>query len=251
MLHGREACEWIVKTLNGPEPAAIWGLSDGDVAWWCYDALARELKERMKAEGPNAPDYLRWLKFLADTSGLHDEDRDELWPLFDQACRNSPHWLVQHWWEPAERFTLQALKAQGVTIDSEGFGYARSRHRKIDCNAVYRLMDHGLWWPLREGKRLAIVSGHADAFAARLMAPDFVRANGGTEITWNIETKVKCAPVHEAKRRDMPDMQNELFTSQWDLLPCSAGSLSAILADSSNKAGRFSLDIGSLDLKFL
>lgn len=90
MLHGREACEWIVKTLNGSEPAAIWGLSDGDVAWRCYDALARELKEAMKAEGPNAPDYLRWLKFLSDTSGMHDEDRDELWPLFNQAARNSP-----------------------------------------------------------------------------------------------------------------------------------------------------------------
>jgi hypothetical protein len=248
MLHGREACEWIVKTLNGSEPAAIWGLSDGDVAWWCYDSLARELREAMKTEGPNAPDYLRWLKFLADTSGLHDEDRDELWPLFDQACRNSPHWLVQHWWEPAERFTLQALKAQGVTIDREGFGYARSRKRKIDCNAVYRLMDHGLWWPLLENKRLAIVSGHAEAFAARLMDPDFVRTTGGSEITWSIATKVNCPSVHEAKRGHWPRMRDNLLSGNWDLLLCSAGALSAILCDNAKSIGRNVLDIGALDL---
>lgn len=40
-LTGQEACQWIVDTLNGSEPTAIWGLSDGDVAWWCYDALAK------------------------------------------------------------------------------------------------------------------------------------------------------------------------------------------------------------------
>jgi len=71
---GREACQWIVDTLNGPEPAAIWGLSDGDVAWWCYDALAK------------LPDVDRhWLDQLAATSGLYPEDRDKLWPLFDEA----------------------------------------------------------------------------------------------------------------------------------------------------------------------
>jgi hypothetical protein len=58
-LTGREACQWIVDTLNGPEPAAIWGLSDGDVAWWCYDALAK------------LPELDRqWLDKLATTSGL-------------------------------------------------------------------------------------------------------------------------------------------------------------------------------------
>jgi hypothetical protein len=79
-----EACQWVVDKLNGPEPAALWGLSDGDVAWWCYDALAR-------MPGVDR----RWLDGLALTSGLHPEDRDELWPLFDEACRIVPHWLVQ------------------------------------------------------------------------------------------------------------------------------------------------------------
>lgn len=250
MLHGREACEWIVKTLNGSEPAAIWGLSDGDVAWWCHDALARELKEAMKTEGPNASDYLRWLKFLADTSGLHPEDRDELWPLFDQACRNSPHWLVQYWWEPAERFTLQALKAQGVAVDAEGFGYARSRKGKIDCNAVYRLLDEGLWWSILENKRLAIVSGHADAFAARLTDPDFVAATGRTEISWDIVTKRACPAVHEPKHPSLSRLRDELLSSRWDLLLCSAGTLSAILCNQMVQAGRMALDVGALDQQF-
>lgn len=250
MLHGREACEWIVKTLNGPEPAAIWGLSDGDVAWWCYDALARELKETMKSEGLDAPDYLRWLKFLADTSGLHDEDRYELWPLFDQACRNSPHWLVQHWWEPAERLTLQALKAQGVTVDAEGFGYARSRKLKIDCNAVYRLMDEGLWWPILENKRLAIVSGHADAFAARLMDPEFVRTTGGGEITWSIATKIMCPAIHEPKKNNWQWMIDRLFAVQWDILLCAAGSLSAVFCNRATLSERNAIDVGAIDVRF-
>ena len=62
-LTGREACRWIVDTLNGPEPAAIWGLSDGDVAWWCYDALAK------------LPDVDRqWLDKLAGT----DKEKTDL-----------------------------------------------------------------------------------------------------------------------------------------------------------------------------
>ena len=251
MLHGREACEWIVKTLNGSEPAAIWGLSDGDVAWWCFEALARELKEAMRAEGPNAPDYLRWLKFLADTSGLHDEDREELWPLFDQACRNAPHWLVQYQWQPAERFTLQALKAQGVTVDSEGFGYARSRKRKLDCNTTYRLMDEGQWWPIIGNKRLAIISGHAEAFAARLMDPEFVRATGGSDVTWSVAAKVQCPDKTVTKRHHRQRLQDELFSCDWDLLLCSAGSLSAILCEHARQVGRKAIDIGALDVTVL
>jgi glycosyltransferase involved in cell wall biosynthesis len=251
MLHGRAAMEWIVQTLNGPEPAAIWGLSDGDVAWWCYDALARELRQAMKAEGPNAPDYLRWLQFLADTSGLHAEDREELWPLFDQACRNAPHWLVQHWWVPAERFTLQAMRAHGVTVDAEGFGYARSRKRKIDCNAVYHLLQKGLWWPILANKRLAIVSGQAEALATRLMDPEFVRTNGGGDITWSVATSIICPPVDEPKRTHWPRLRDELFSEEWDLLLCSAGSLSAILCDHARQTGRATLDVGALDSKML
>lgn len=251
MLHGREACEWIVKTLNGSEATAIWGLSDGDVAWWCYDAIARELKEAMKAEGPNAPDYLRWLRFLADTSGLHPEDRDELWPLFDQACRTAPHWLVQHSWEPAERFTLQALRTHGVTIDADGFGYARSRIRKIDCNAVYKLLDEGLWWTILDNKQLAIVSGQAEAMEARLMDAKFVRATEGSEVTWSVATTITCPPISEPKRTHWPRMRDELFATKWDMLLCAAGSLSPLFCDHAQKSGRMAIDIGALDSKIV
>jgi len=235
-LTGRDACQWIVDTLNGPEPAAIWGLSDGDVAWWCYDALART---------PGIDRH--WLDALALTSGLHPEDRDELWPLFDAACRNAPHWLVQSGWDIAERFTHAALTAHGVAIDAEGFGYARSRKRKIDCNAVYKLLDEDLWWPLLEGKRLAIVSGNADALSARLCDGSFVRANDGSGVTWSIAATQTCPDKSVPKRRHWQRLQDELFAADWDLLLCSAGSLSAILCEHAPQAGRNVIDIGALD----
>ena len=239
-LTGRDACQWIVDTLNRSEPAAIWGLSDGDVAWWCYDALAK------------LPDVdRRWLDKLAGTSGLHPEDRDELWPLFDQACRSAPHWLVQYNWDIAERFTHAALTAHGVTIDPEGFGYARSRKRKVDCNVVYKLLDKGLWWPLLDGKRLAIVSGNADALAARLCDESFVRANGAPGVTWSITVTQVCPDKSVSKFTTWQRVREDLFSCDWDLLLCSAGSLSAILCEHARQAGRSAIDIGALDARIL
>jgi hypothetical protein len=168
-LTGREAGQWIVDTLSGPEPAAIWGLSDGDTAWWCYDALVR-LPEVDR----------RWCDFLALTSGLHPSDRETLWPLFDAACRNSPHWLVQYHWDIASRFTHAAFMAHGVGIQGDGFQYAGDTKRKVDCDAVCR--------------RLAIVSGQADELAARLLDAEFVRATDGGDITWSVVVKVSCPP---------------------------------------------------------
>lgn len=239
-LSGRGACQWIVDTLNGPEPAAIWGLSDGDVAWWCYDALARK------------PDVDRdWLDALALTSGLHPEDRDELWPLFDQACRDAPHWLAQYGWDIAERLTHAALLAHGVGVEPDGFHYAGALKRKIDCNAVYKLLDEGLWWSLLAGKRLAIVSGQVDEFAARLLDAAFVKATGGGEVTWSIATVLSCPPVGEPKRSHWPQLHDRLFASDWDLLLCSAGSLSAIFCEHARNAGRMAIDIGSVDAAVL
>jgi hypothetical protein len=239
-LTGREACRWIVETLNSPEPAAIWGLSDGDVAWWCYDALAR------------TPDVDRhWLDTLASTSGLHPEDRDELWPLFDEACRHAPHWLVQHGWDIAERFTHAAFSSYGVGIEPDGFRNAGALKRKIDCNAVYKLLDEGLWWSLLAGKRLAIVSGHADEVAARLTDKSFVQAHGGEEITWSVAARVACPPKSISKRDHWPRMRDELFAAEWDLLLCSAGSLSALLCEHARRTGRKGIDLGALDAKLL
>jgi hypothetical protein len=244
-----------VDTLNGPDPAAIWGLSDGDVAWWCYESLVRSLQSAAKEEHARFPtdcrlrtaDYLQWLDALALTSGLHPEDHDELWPLFDEACRNAPHWLVQSGWDIAERFTHAAFSAHGVGVEPDGFRYVGALKRKVDCNAVYKLLDEDLWWPLLENKRLAVVSGQADALAGRLMDPEFVRATGGGEVSWSIEKALTCPPVSESKLSNLPKLSEELFSSDWDLLLCSAGSLSAIVCEHARKAGRKAIDIGALD----
>jgi hypothetical protein len=209
---------------------------EGDVAWWCYDALVRT---------PSVD--RRWLDALALTSGLHPEDRDELWPLFDQACRNAPHWLVQSGWDIAERFTHAAFTAHGVGVELDGFRYASGLKKKIDCNAVYKLLDEARWWPLLAGKRLSIVSGHAEALAARLVDPEFVRATGGSDVTWSVVTALACPPVSEPKRNCWPRMRDELFAAGWDLLLCAAGSLSAVLCEHARKAGRTAFDIGALD----
>ncbi len=184
---------------------------------------------------------------LAATSGLHPEDRDELWPLFDDACRNAPAWFCQYHWDIAERFTHAAFTAHGVEIGRVGFRYPDGLKRKIDCNAVYRLMDHGLWWPLLEGKRLASVSGHADEFAARLIDPEFVRATGGGGVTWSIATRITCPDKTVAKREFWNRLREELFAAEWDLLLCSAGSLSAVICEAARQQGRKAIDVGQLD----
>jgi len=71
------------------------------------------------------PDVDReWLDRLALTVGLHPEDREELWSLFDEACRNAPHWLLQYGWNIAERLTHAALVARGIEVQPDGFRYA-------------------------------------------------------------------------------------------------------------------------------
>ena len=197
----------------------------------------------------NLPDVDRhWLDQLAATSGLHPEDREELWPLFDEACRNAPAWLCQFNWDIAERFTHAAFTAHGVGIEREGFRNAGGIKQKIDCNAVYRLMDHGLWWPLLDGKRLAMISGHADEFAARLVDPEFVRATGGDAVTWSVVTKIACPDKTVAKREFWHRVREELFADEWDLLLCSAGSLSAVICEAARQRGRSAIDVGSSDV---
>lgn len=141
--------------------------------------------------------------------------------------------------------------AHGVALEPEGFRYAGLLKRKIDCNAVYKLLDEGLWWPLLDGKRLAIVSGHADALAAKLMEAEFVRATGGGEVSWSIDIVLLCPPVGEPKRSHWPQMHDQLFASDWDLLLCSAGSLSAVVCEHARRMGRQAIDIGALDCQFI
>ena len=138
-----------------------------------------------------------------------------------------------------------------MTIDAEGFGYARSRKRKVDCNAVYKLIDEDLWWKLLEGKRIAIVSGNAAALAARLCDESFVRANGGSGVTWSITATQTCPDKVTAKREFWNHLRDELFVADWDLLLCAAGTLSAILCEHARQLGRKAIDIGALDVTIL
>jgi hypothetical protein len=172
---------------------------------------------------------------------------DELWPLFDEACRNAPQWLAQSVWDIAERFTHAAFTTHGLGVEPDGFRYAGAIKRKIDCNGVYKLFDEGFWWPLLDGKRLAIVSGHAETLAARVMDAELVHATGGGEVTWSVATALTCPPVSEPKRSHWPWMRAELVATEWDLLLCAAGSLSAILCEHARRAGRQALDIGAVD----
>ncbi len=98
-----------------------------------------------------------------------------------------------------------------------------------------------------EGKRLAIVSGHADEFAARLLDPQFVKAIGGGEVTWSVTTKITCPDKTEAKREFWSRVRGELFAAEWDLLLCSAGSLSAVICEMVRQHGRTAIDVGSID----
>ena len=132
-------------------------------------------------------------------------------------------------------------------IERGGFRYTDQLKQKVDCNAVYRLMDYGLWWSLLEGKRLAIVSGYADGFAARLLDPQFVKATGGGEVTWSVTTKITCPDKTVAKREFWHQVRDELFAAEWDLLLCSAGSLSAVICEMARQHGRTAIDVGSID----
>jgi len=108
-------------------------------------------------------------------------------------------------------------------------------------------MDYGLWWPLLEGNRLAIVSGHADAFAARLVDPQFVKATGGDDIAWSIDSKITWPDKTVAKREFWPRVRDELFAAEWDLLLCSAGTLSAVICEVARQQSRAAIDVGSID----
>lgn len=116
-----------------------------------------------------------------------------------------------------------------------------------DCNAVSQEVDRGLWWPLLEGKRLAIVSGHADKFTARLVDPEFVKDTEGGEVKWSVATKITFPDKTVAKREFRNRVRDELFVAEWDLLLCSAGSLSAVSCEAARQMEQTSLDVGSLD----
>ena len=138
-----------------------------------------------------------------------------------------------------------------MTIDTEGFGYARSRKRKVDCNAVYKLIDERLWWRLLEGKRLAIVGGHADELAARLSSREFDSEDAVREVSWTVTTTAICPPLCQPKHSHLSRLQDMLFGTDWDLLLCSSGSLAAVLCEQARLIGRRAIDIGAGEQRLL
>lgn len=235
MLYGPAAAGWIAATLTGPDPAAVWGLSDGDIAWWAWDALAA-----------NSEIDRFWLDCLANTSGLHFSDRDRLWPLFDEACQASIAWTLQRDWPVAERFTHQALAARNVQILESGLIDRGRIKMKVDCNEAYRLHARGMWWPILANRRLAIVSNIAQQVAAKLLDRDFVSRNEGA-VSWSIGPTVSCPPVSVPKADHLSRILDELSSDEWDLLVCAAGGLSAILCEHAKRIGRKAIDIGAFD----
>lgn len=63
---------------------------------------------------------------------------------------------------------------------------------------------------------------------------EFAKATGGGKVTGSIATKITC-----------PD-KNELFAADWDLLLCSARSLSAVICEAARQLGRTAIDVGQL-----
>lgn len=174
------------------------------------------------------------------------EDRTRLRDAFEEAVRQTSGWLLQYDWDMAERFTYHALARKGADFSGGRLVYAGQHKLKVDGNSPYRLHDHGLFWPLLDGRKLGVVSGQPHAVAGRLTDPQFVAANGG-EVTWMVAATILCPPVGEPKWPYWPRLQEELERSDWDLLLCSAGVLSALVCDHARRIGRKALDIGAFD----
>jgi hypothetical protein len=81
------------------------------------------------------------------------------------------------------------------------------------------------------------------------LVPDIFIFTG--EITWTVTTRVAFPPAHESKRSFWRRMRDILLAADWDLLLCSAGSLSAIFCHHAMRAGRMALDLGTCDSMML
>lgn len=238
-LVGRQAADWIVNTLKGPQPAAIFALADGDLAWWCYEQLLR------------APGIQRhWLDCLERTSGMNRRDFEVLGEEFEQAVLAAPAWPLIYHWDMAARFTYETLLLKDASFRDGKVFFRGSAKLKLACDALYRLHEFGLFWTLLDGKRLAIISGQSEAVAAKLLDRDFVEKNGGT-ITWTVSAKIPCPPKPEPKAPHWPRIRDPLSHSDWNLLLCSAGTLSPLLCHHALALGRNALDIGSFDTVIL
>ncbi|MCL6501693.1 MAG: hypothetical protein K6T86_03335 [Pirellulales bacterium] len=119
--------------------------------------------------------------------------------------------------------------------------------QKLLGDELHLLQPYFKPWPQPAAKRLAIVSRQAEALGSRLTDPTFVRSPGGEDVTWCIGAAITCPPLNQPKHPHCSRMREELFATDWDLLLCSAGALSAILCEQAQSAGRKALDIRALD----
>ena len=89
--------------------------------------------------------------------------------------------------------------------------------------------------------------GMGEPNATWLVDPEFVKATGGGEVTWSAAAKITCPDKTVAKREFWSRVRDELFAEEWDLLLCSAGSLSAVICEAARQQGRKAIDVGQLD----
>lgn len=237
-LADQVAVDFISQEMQTPA-RALWLLGDGDLCWWGQSAL-------LEMDGVDS----NWVDYLSLTSGLYPSDRKLLWEPMDAALRNARTWMMQYRWEVAERFCVMALRANGVIPDplTHTFRYRGEVKCKADCNAMYRLSQYGAWWPLLANRKIAIVGGHAERLKERLLNPAFVAASGGAEISWTIPHTLTCPPLTLPKAPAYFQLCDQLGSTDWDLLLCSAGGLAILLCDFAQRIGRNALDIGSLDV---
>ena len=59
--------------------------------------------------------------------------------------------------------------------------------------------------------------------------------------------KITCPDKTVAKREFWKCVRDEFFAAEWDLLLCSAGSLSAVICKADRRHGRRAIDVGACD----
>ena len=238
----QEAVDFIATEMAIPA-RALWLMGDGDVCWWGQESLM---------DGDDEVDR-GWVERLSESTGLHPSDRKLLWEPMDAAFRNASTWLMQYRWEAAERLGLMTLRTMGATIDRlTGVPYyAGDYKKKVDCNALYRLPEYGEWWPMLAHRKIALIGGHTERLKSRLMDPEFVAASGGDEISWTIPVTLPCPPKGTPKSGAYFELCDQLGSTEWDLLLCSAGGLAVLLCDFAQRLGRNALDIGAMDVQLL
>lgn len=67
------------------------------------------------------------------------------------------------------------------------------------------------------------------------------------EVPKLVATKITSPDKTVAKREFWKRVRDELFVAEWDLLLCSAGSLSAVICEAARQRGHRALDVGQLD----